>query len=200
MKKLRATILASIFLCNASFGGAIPKPPDGGYPVMDVTSIARLEDEIKEMGKQLEQQTQAADHLKNEIAQLSDFQNPDTVRTLLAESNKLIGQSKDIEYTLNKETDFAKSYQGAKPLGELLGGSGTTYDAFYKDNANMTLSTINSANKAIEGTNKAFNDDTVNSAVGKAQDHIMSAQGTTQAVSGLAEINVQLLQQLQAMN
>ena len=118
---------------------------------------------------------------------------------MLDEANSLIKQSQDIQYDLNKTTDFAKSYQGYKTIEEMGGGSGNTYDSFYKDNANMTLSTINSANKAIEDTNQTANDD-VDSTVALAQTHITGAVGTTQAVSGLAEINIQILKQLQAMH
>ncbi len=207
MFKLKLMILIGISLWGTSLGGVMPPVPDKGYPVVDltqagnmVTQLQNMDDQYKRMQKQLDQQIYAADRLKSEIAQLKDFQNPDKVRSLLSKSNSLIAQSKDIEYTLNNETDFAKSYQGYKTLDEMQGVSVSTYDSFYKDNANMTLSTINSANTAIEDTNKAFNDDTVNSAVGAAQDHITGAKGTTQAVSGLAEINIQILQQLQAMN
>lgn len=198
MKTVTLAILAGIFLWGTSLGSVIPPKPDGGYPVMDVTSIGKLNEQYDRMKDQLDQQIAAADHLGNEIANLSDFQNPTTVKQLLDDANSLIKQSHDIQYSLDTTTDFAKNYQGYKTI-EDMGGSDNTYDSFYHDNANMTLSTINRANKAIEDTNQTTNDD-VDSTVALAQTHITGAVGTTQAVSGLAEINIQILKQLQAMH
>lgn len=156
--------------------------------------------EFGHMAEQLQELQTQTDRLNKEIAALENIENTTNVDGLLKDANKLIAQSRDLEYEINSSgTAFAKSYQGYKSPDEITDGTGSDYQSFYKDNVNMTLSTINNANKAIDDS-KQNTDDTVNQAIIQAKGDIQGASGTNQAVGGLAEINVQILKQLQSMH
>ncbi len=95
-------------------------------------------------------------------------------------------------------SQFSKNYPGYNTIDNI--NSGTSYDDFYKNNANTTLATMDNSIQAIE-TDKANNTGTaVDDTIAKARSNILAAEGTTQAVSSLAEINIEILKQLQSMH
>lgn len=179
-----------------------------GEPVYDLAQDLNMGVQLDAMGEQLdtlsdqytELKTQTT-HLENEIAKISEFSDTADIQTLLGQVNELIKQAESYERYNDASSQFSQNYKGFIEDTGLL-KSPSDYDVIYKENVNMTLQTMKNSNDAIE---KDLNDPSnspknISKTVEQAKFDIRNAAGTTQAVSGLAEINAQILKQLQQMH
>ena len=203
---LKLTILMSIFLWGTSLGGVIPAPPTpDGYPVTDVASIAKITEQTTQQAgnfeKQIDKMEQQYQDLENEVSKIAEGNfTQSQITSKLKEVDDLIKQASSLDGESYKAgtSQFSKNYPGYNTIDNI--NSGTSYDDFYKNNANTTLATMDNSIQAIE-TDKANNTGTaVDDTIAKARSNILAATGTTQAVSSLAEINIEILKQLQSMH
>ena len=206
MRKIKTILyasLASIFI-NRVMAGVDP------YQIVHDPLFQSIQEE--NMGLQLEamgtkgdqwlKMDQQYQQLLLEVKSLQNgFSDTADIQGLLTQVDGLIKQAKSYENYNDPSSQFSQNYKGFSADGESP-QTPSEYDAIYKDNVNTTLQTIKNSNDAIE---KDLNDpnnspENISTTVTQARKDIANAEGTTQAVSGLAEINMQILKQLQQMH
>ncbi|MBY0378409.1 MAG: hypothetical protein K2Q33_07600, partial [Gammaproteobacteria bacterium] len=142
--------------------------------------------------------------LQNEVKHMSVLSDPTVVTDTLNKVSNLIAQAKKGDKPsvnqFNTTGNFALNYQGYNKDDPLNGAE--SYKDFYENNANLTLKTLQNSTDVVEEDNNNIQNtpDNVQKAISDAQGHIVDAPGPTQAIGGLAEINTQILKQLQSMH
>lgn len=148
--------------------------------------------------KKMEQQYQDLEREVSKIAEGNFTQSQITSK--LKEVDDLIKQAsrQDGESYQAGISQFSKNYPGYSAIDDI--NNGASYDDFYKNNANTTLATLDNSTQAIEQDKANNSGEAVDSTIAQARANILKADGTTQAVSSLAEINIEILKQLQSMH
>lgn len=179
-----------------------------GEPVYDVmqdinmgVQLSDMDDQLKTLGQQYTELQSQTKHLKNEINKIADgnFTQSEITRELKKVDDLIKQASKaDGESYQAGASRFSKNYPGYSTIDSI--NSGVSYDDFYKNNANTTLATLDNSMQAIEQDKTNNSGVAVDSTIVKARANILNADGATQAVSSLAEVNIEILKQLQSMH
>ena len=207
MKKSLLWLVTGLFLTHAALAGVLPSMPTNGYPVIDITAVGKMGEQLSTMNNQYNEMVrQYAKMQEQYIAMQSEIarirQGDFTQSEITRELNKvdgLIKQASSLEADLYeaRTSQFSTNYRGYGTTSNLNGGS---FNDFYKRNVNTTLSTLDSATEAIETDKQNNSGIAVDSTISQVRANILNAEGTTQAVSSLAEVNIEILKQLQSMH
>lgn len=207
MKKLTLIFLVILFLSNTVFAKVLPTPPTNGYPVIDMTAVGQMGEQLTTMNNQYSEMIKQYNKMQdqylalqseiNKIAQ-GNFTQSDITREL-NKVDGLIKQANSLDANSYQAggSQFSKNYYGYSTSSNLNNNS---YNDFYKNNVNTTLSTLDNATQAIETDKKNNSATAVDNTINQVRANILNADGTTQAVSSLAEINIEILKQLQSMH
>lgn len=205
MKRFMTTTI-SIFLCFlANFAYATL------YDVYDEKVMGAVGDTNKLLGSGKDgilntDLINQLEELQKEVKKVTVATNKTEVANLLNEVNALIAQASktsdalSVNGSINSSGKFALNYHGYD-AGDILNGA-STYAEFYQNNANTTLKTMQNATDAIEADNNNSNNtpQKIDTVIGQATEDINGAPGPTQAIGGLAQINAQILKELQSMH
>jgi hypothetical protein len=189
-------LIIMLAVSNLFFGACFAGEVTQVFNVID----SKVEDNT---GIQVEKMQNQLDSINKEIQALKDgnFHEHD-ITDLMNEVNGLIKQASSESY--DYDTQFSTNYKGYQK--DILGAYNVNnYEDFYKKNANITLNTINDANKAIEDDKQQNNVSEVNTTIDSARANLLNGDkdgqvGTTQAISSVAEINIEILKQLESMH
>lgn len=206
-------ILSVGLMCGAWMSGfatlySVEDDMVNGTLTKDLESKGVLDTDMINQLNELQSQTKRLD---SEIKKLSsgDF-TESTVTKDLKDVDDLIHQA-ETSKSYTQTGQFGKNYNGyqSDPMSSYQtytdenGVERSKFDVFYQTNTNTTLQTINDSNAAIE-KDKENNDETqVNTTIDNVKNSLTNPKtggGTTEAVSNVAEINIEILKQLQSMH
>ncbi len=200
-------LITSLLWLNTAFSGVLPTPPTRGYPVIDMTAVGQMSEQLSTMNNQYEEMIKQYNKMQDQYVALQseikkiregNFTQSDITREL-HKVDGLIKQASSLEGAAYQAgtSQFSKNYYGYNTTSNLKADA---YHDFYKNNVNTTLATLDNATQAIETDKKNNAGTAVDSTITQARANILNAEGTTQAVSSLAEINIEILKQLQSMH
>ena len=157
------------------------------YPVIDITAIAKLTEEIN----QLSELTTHTKLLQQELAQLTNS-NWDTAQTKINELNGIVNQTDTIAYSAsNIDSNFRQVFPGYQS------GTTTTYSDQYQKVIKNTQNTLNSILQSMGASASNFSNE--NSHLTDLQNAVTGADGQTKAIQAASQIASEEVSQLQLL-